>query len=225
MKSKRQSRSPLANRIHNRQLKLEEQSLPYGRGREFACDEQGMIVSQRPLRDYRMGAVSSDRCGCGWVACYNALRLLGCEMSPEQVIRTLEPAFALRGTLGTRAVALPAFFLHQGFQVALSATYEGVAKRAPGADANILYYLRRPRKGHISAHFVAFSGMTGTSEKGVPVYRFYNSLTAPVRFRRPPQGQMGPCFCAGGRRGDLRTLQELLAPEQPMCFLVLSIRR
>ena len=219
-----ESRSPVANRLFNRRLRLEEQSLPRRRGREFACDEQGMIVSQRPLAAYRMGAVGSDRCGCGWIACYNALRLLGYQLRPEQVIRALEPAFALRGQLGTRAAALPLFFLRRGFSVSVSAMPWEIARRAPGAQANILYYIRRPPNGRISAHFVAFSGMISRDAAGEPVYRFYNTLSAPVRLRRPPKGEAGPCFCAGGRQGDLRTLRQLLMPERPLLALVLSIR-
>lgn len=215
--------SPLQNRIHNRRLRLEKQALPKGRGLEFACDETGMIVSQRPLGAYRMGAVNSDRAGCGWVACYNALRLLGENVRPEQVIRALEPAFALRGRFGTFAAALPIIFLRRGYRISLSATPWNIARWAPGADANILYYLRRPREGRISGHFVAFSGMVKRDAAGEPVYRFYNSLSAPTGLRRPPEGEHGPCFCAGGRRGDLRTLRRLLGPEKPAFSLVLSI--
>ena len=217
--------SPLCNRLHNRQLKLEQQALPRERGVELACDETGMIVSQRPLGAYRMGVVGSDRSGCGWIACYNALRLLGENPGADEVIRALEPAFALRGRFGTFAAALPFFFLRRGFRVAVSTTPWGIARLAPGADANILYYLRRPREGKLSGHFVAFSGMVSRDAAGEPVYRFYNSLSASIGLRRPPAGRRGPCFCAGGRRGDRRILRALLAPEEPVFALVLSLWR
>lgn len=219
------SRSPFANYLHNRALSLRGASVRQGRLWRSPVDRAGMIVDQRLLADYRMGAAASSGCGCGWIACYNALALLGRPEPPAKIIRELEPAFALRGRLGTRAAALVPFFLRRGFRVSLRGTARAIDRQASGADANILYYLRAPRGGHLSAHFVAFSGGCGVDEKGETVYRFYNSLSAPVSRRRAAEGENAPCCCAGGDAGDLRSLAALLAPERPLFALALCIRK
>ena len=217
------SRSPFANYLHNRALSLREMGVPRGREWRSPVDRQGLIVDQTLLSDYRMGAVGSDGCGCGWIACYNALRLLGRPEPAARIIRELEPALALRGRLGTRAVALAPFFLRRGFRISLSGTRSGIDRRAAGAGANILYYLRAPRAGKLTAHFVAFSGSCGTDEGGETLYRFYNSLTAPLGIRDALPGEKRPVCCAGGRLGDLRTLSSLLAPEHPVFVCALCI--
>ena len=218
----RQSRSPVANYLHNHSLCLERQTAPWGTGLQLPVDGDGMIVDQRLLAGYRMGVTDSAACGCGWIACYNALRLLGGRQRPESVLKELERSLVLRGRMGTRTVALPAFFLKRGCRVAVSFTLAGAEKQAPGADANIVYYLRGK---HPSAHFVAFSGGVGKTPQGETVYRFYNSLTARLLPCRRPQGIESPCYCAGGRRGDRRTLAALLEPEAPLLKAVFSIYR
>lgn len=222
MRERRQSRSPVANYLHNHALRLERQTAPWGMGLQLPVDEDGMIADQRLLAQYRMGATDSAACGCGWIACYNALRLLGERPRPESVLKALERDLVLRGRMGTRTVALPAFFLKRGYRVAVSFTLAGAEKRAPAADANIVYYLRSK---HPSAHFVAFSGKVAENSEGEAVYRFYNSLTARLLPRRRPDGVEPPCYCAGGHRGDRRTLAALLEPEAPLLKAVFSISR
>lgn len=216
---KRTGRSPVANYFHNRTLELTAHGEPYGDGIRLPVDERGMIVDQQLLRGYRMAAADSADCGCGWVACYNALRLLGRPQRPESVIKALEHDYVLRGHLGTRTISLPFFFAARGFAVRLSFTRAGAEKNAAAAAANILYYVRGR---HPSAHFVAFAA-AGQDADGTPLYRFYNSLSAPLGRRSAPAGEQRPCWCAGGSAGDRRTLAALLAPEHAVFKAVLSI--
>lgn len=184
-----------------------------------AQDEQGFLVDQKLLEAYRMGRVQSGAFGCGWVACYNALRLLGKTKSAAVVIRRLEPWFVLGGKRGTHAAFVAPFFGGEGCRVRLSVGVKAAAKTASFAPANILYYLRNPPKG---GHFVAFCP-TGRQKNGQPVFRFYNAQSAPNLPCRAPAGKNGRFLCAGGQTGDERTLNELLAQEKPVLVLVYSL--
>jgi len=215
--------SPVENYRHNRKLSLRQMKLSEAGGIVLPFDEQGFVLDQRLLGAYRMGrGADTAACGCGWVACYNALRLLGRPLPPASVIKALEHDFVFGGRMGTRTAAIPLFFMQRGFRVEAHATLAAAQRDAQGAAANIIYYLRGR---HPSAHFVAFTGKVGEAADGQPLYRFYNSLSVPVLPCRAPAGETGSFFCAGGTAGDLRTLPGLLAPEYPVFKLVFSIYR
>lgn len=212
--------TPFQNFLHNRLVPLAGARRRLGNETQTATDEAGFLVDQHLLGDYRMARVASGAYGCGWVACYNALRLLGRRQSAAAVIRRLEKGFVLGGYLGTHAAFVPLFFREMGFAVQVSAGWQAARRRAPLARANVLFYLRRPTHG---AHFVTFAP-AGHTPEGEPLYRFYNSLSVPYGRRKPPAGESGCFTCAGGSEGDLRTLPDLLAPEKPRFWLVFSIQ-
>ena len=213
--------SPVANYRYNRKINLRQTGKREVSGLVLPFDEQGFVLDQRLLGVYRMGrGADTAACGCGWVACYNALRLLGRPLPPASVIKALEHDFVLGGRMGTRTAAIPLFFMRHGFRVEAHATLAAAQRAAVGAAANIVYYIRGR---HPSAHFVAFTGKVGEAADGQPLYRFYNSLSVPVLPCRAPAGETGSFFCAGGNTGDVRTLPGLLAPEYPLVKLVFSI--
>ena len=51
--------------------------------RPEALSADGFIIDQRKTDNIPFGAVTSDRNGCGWIACYNLLRALGRDPDPE----------------------------------------------------------------------------------------------------------------------------------------------
>lgn len=122
-----------------------------------------LIYAQRqiPKHILRYGFRSSAATGCGWIATYNALKLLGLRAEPEALIRYYERQLPLiHGNLGTTILA-PAFFFRQhGFRVDYTADesrFDALAKSAPVC---ILFY--RWRRGlKIGAHFVALTGREG----------------------------------------------------------------
>ena len=215
--------SPVENYRHNRKLNLRQMKQSEAGGVVLPFDGQGFVLDQRLLGAYRMGrGADPAACGCGWVACYNALRLLGRPLPPASVIKAMEHDFVFGGRMGTRAAAIPLFFMQRGFRVEAHATLAAAQRDAQGAAANIIYYIRGH---HPSAHFVTFTGKVGDAADGQPLYHFYNSLSVPVLPCRAPAGETGRFFCAGGTAGDLRTLPDLLAPEYPVFKLVFSIYR
>lgn len=52
--------------------------------------------------------------GCGWIAAYNALKILGASLPPWQIINGLEPGAVLRGYLGLSPFFLTRYLKDQG---------------------------------------------------------------------------------------------------------------
>ena len=118
---------------------------------------EDLIYNQRqiPKDQWRYGFRSTADTGCGWIATYNALRLMNYRVSPESVIHFYEWQVPfVHGSIGTMALAPMQFFKVHGFgaeSCSVEEKFDGLAKEA---DVCILYY--RWRKGmKFGAHFVA----------------------------------------------------------------------
>ena len=115
-----------------------------------------LIYNQRkiPKDQWRYGFRSSAATGCGWIATYNALRLMHYRTSPEELIRYYERQLPLiHGNAGTSVPAPAIFFLHHGFDVRVSlkrCSFDGLTK---SSDVCILYYRWR-QKFKFGAQFV-----------------------------------------------------------------------
>ncbi len=136
-----------------------------------------LIYNQRdiPRDQWRYGFRTSAATGCGWIATYNALGLLGCRAKPEDLILWFERCLPLiHGNFGTILPAPALFFKQQGFPVKLSALparYDALARES---DAAILFY--RWRKGlKLGTHFVALEYKDGRFVG----YNTYKNSTGP----------------------------------------------
>lgn len=131
-----------------------------------------MICNQHALtgKEWRYGLRGSDATGCGWIATYNALRLMGCYAPPEELIRYYTCQLPLiHGNLGTTLPTPAIFFRQQGFGVRVSLRPGEFDALAGDADACILFY--RWRQGvRLGAHFVALHS-TGMGFEGYNTYR------------------------------------------------------
>lgn len=112
-----------------------------------------------PKDQWRYGFRSSAATGCGWVAVYNALCILGHPLPPEEVIGRLEHQLPLlNGPVGTFFCA-PAMLLKQmGYQVQSTSKREDFDETAKHAKVCILYYYWR-RKWKVGIHFSALRWM------------------------------------------------------------------
>lgn len=116
-----------------------------------------LIYNQRqiPREQWRYGLRASADTGCGWIAVYNALRMLGYRAEPEALIRYFERQLPLiHGNAGTNIWGPALYFQKWGFPVVSTSDrsrFDGLGKES---DACILFY--RWRKGwKLGAHFVA----------------------------------------------------------------------
>lgn len=136
-----------------------------------------LIYNQRriPAQALRYGLRPSSQVGCGWIAIYNALVLLGCQVDPQALIRRCESQLPLiHGNLGTTLWAPAQILKSLGFPTTLEFRRERFDQAAREAPVSILFY--RWRKGpRIGAHFVALH-----CQKGVFTgYNTYTNSTGP----------------------------------------------
>lgn len=118
---------------------------------------EGMICNQRqiPPDQWRYGFRKSAATGCGWIATYNALRLLGHTTDIEELIRWFQWQLPLiNGNAGTALWGPAQRFYQWGFPVETILRRKDFDAAAREADACILFF--RWREGlKLGAHFVA----------------------------------------------------------------------
>ena len=118
---------------------------------------QDFIYCQRdiPKNKWRYGFRSSAATGCGWIATYNALLLMGYDkVKPESLIRFYERQLPLiHGNTGTATFAPAIFFKRHGFGVKCTANRKKFDVLAKESDVCVLYFWWR-RKWKFGAHFV-----------------------------------------------------------------------
>ena len=131
-----------------------------------------------PREKWRYGLRTSAATGCGWIATYNALRLMDYRASPGSLIHFYEWQVPfVHGNIGTMALAPMQFFKKHGFQVESCSLEEKFDDMAKSADVCILYY--RWQKGiKFGAHFVALQYKDGQFIG----YNTYKNSTGPDRY-------------------------------------------
>ena len=121
--------------------------------RNRAAKIDDFLVSQReaPARALRYGFFRSGYNGCGWIAAYNACRILGEDVPPAEIISDFERYGAiLFGLFGTSPAAMTHFFRKRGYQAVSTGKRERFDALAKASDVSVLWYWHR--KG---AHFIA----------------------------------------------------------------------
>lgn len=142
--------------------------------------KDGLICNQRqiPKEQWRYGFRSSAAVGCGWIAAYNALRLLGYRAEPEGLIRYFERQLPLvHGNAGTSFWGPALYFRRWGFPVTVTARPSHYDDIARDSDVCILFY--RWRRGmKFGAHFVALEHTEG----GFVGYNTFRNSTGPDQY-------------------------------------------
>ena len=131
-----------------------------------------------PKDEHRYGFRASANTGCGWVATYNALRLMGYKTDIDKLIRYYEWQLPLiHGNAGTSFWGPAVCFRKWGFPVEIVLDREKFDAAAKSADVCILFYRWR-RKALFGAHFVALHH----TENGFVGYNTYHNSTGPDRY-------------------------------------------
>ena len=116
-----------------------------------------LIHNQRdiPKNQLRYGLRSSAATGCGWIATYNALQLMGYRAEPKNLIRYYERQLPLiHGNAGTSFWGPAVCFKQWGFPVKVTAKRKDFDALVEESDVCILFY-RWHRGIRLGAHFVA----------------------------------------------------------------------
>ena len=136
-----------------------------------------LIYCQRriPKHQWRYGLRSSAAVGCGWIATYNALRLLGYSVEIPKLIRYYERQVpVINGNMGTLFFGPALYFRKWGFPLRLSVCGWNYDRIARESDVCILFYHWR-EKWKFGAHFVALQHRDGT----VTGYNTYRNSAGP----------------------------------------------
>ena len=131
-----------------------------------------------PTARLRYGLRRSSASGCGWIAVYNALALMGYEAEPEDLIRALEHQPPMvNGCFGTMLWSPAQCFHRWGFPTKMVTKWVRFDEEAKRAAVCILFY--RWRRGLKSgAHFVALQ----YTESGFVGYNTFRNSTGPDRY-------------------------------------------
>ena len=128
-----------------------------------------------PKNKYRYGLRSSAATGCGWIATYNALQLMGYKTNIEELIRYYEWQLPLiHGNAGTSFWGPALCFRNWGFPVNILVDRKKFDAAAANADSCILFYRWR-NKAKLGAHFVALHH----TNQGFVGYNTYSNSTGP----------------------------------------------
>lgn len=131
-----------------------------------------------PKEQWRYGFRTSAATGCGWIATYNALRLMGYRAEPEDLIRYYERQLPLiHGNAGTMLYGPAVCFRQWDFPVRIIYDRKNFDQVAREADACILYYHWR-NKWKFGAHFVALHH----KNHEFVGYNTFRSSTGPDRY-------------------------------------------
>lgn len=136
-----------------------------------------LIYNQRdiPKDQWRYGFRTSAATGCGWIATYNAMRLMGYRVDIEELITWYERNLPLvNGNAGTILWAPVVRFRKWGFQTEVLLDPRKFDDAAKSADVCVLFY-RWHRKLKLGAHFVALRH----TETGFVGYNTFKSSTGP----------------------------------------------
>lgn len=134
-----------------------------------AMAENGLIGDQRPLARVRFGTRGNTaEHGCGWIAAYNARRLLGEDVRPETVLSDLRRGARSGGRMGADPFFLLKYFRALGYSVRLCTAAEEMERESRACDAFILCYLYTAGDGSPGGHFAA--GAFDPAENGFRVY-------------------------------------------------------
>lgn len=139
-----------------------------------------MIYCQKdiPKDKWRYGFRSSAATGCGWIAVYNALRIMGYKPTATMLIKYFERQIPLfNGNTGTFVLSPAMFFKRFNFPIKITAKtgdFDDIAKQS---DACILYLWWR-NGAKIGAHFVALH----YTENGFIGYNTYRNSKGPDKW-------------------------------------------
>ena len=105
-----------------------------------ALSADGYIVDQRKTDNIPFGRFSSDRNGCGWIACYNLLKALGQEPDPEELVERLGRTLLAGGVLGLNFFVLVCALKRQHLPLDFALRPFHAQMRAERATAGVVLY-------------------------------------------------------------------------------------
>ena len=123
-----------------------------------AYSQDGYLIHQGRLSGVRYGRKTSKDTGCGWIACYNFLKYMGCPLPPLKIAWDLEGMLMWGGRMGSNPLVIWWYLYRKGFHFHLAVTRRGMErlvkqamKEHPSRVAGVLAYIHK--KG---SHYTTF---------------------------------------------------------------------
>ena len=143
-------------------------------GQSKAFNSKGYIIDQHKMEDVKYAGFNTKDNGCGWIAAFNALKMLGNNPDPLEILTDMEPGALAFGRFGTDPFFIADYFSSQGYKVEIHTSKDKVEKAAREADANIWVYLYAGKDKDSGVtkpggHYVAFNYDSDKKQ-----FRFYN---------------------------------------------------
>ena len=135
----------------------------------------GYIYNQNTgiASQYWFGFFRSSHNGCGWIATYNALIMLGNPQEPYKIISYYEKWGALvYGAAGILPTAVASYFRSRGYTVTVSTNTSKFDKQAKSNTANVLFYWHSNGAHNIAVHW---------NGKQFIGYNVYSNSSGPVK--------------------------------------------
>lgn len=139
-----------------------------------------LIYNQRhiPPEQYRYGFRASAATGCGWIATYNAMRLMNYRVDIDELICWFEQQLPLiHGNAGTTLPAPALRFRKWGFPVEIVVNPKRFDEAAKASDVCVLFYRWR-KNWKLGAHFTALHH----TEQGFIGYNTFKTSAGPDRY-------------------------------------------
>lgn len=142
-------------------------------------DEEGYIINQGLMEKIPFGWFNTKDKGCGWIAAYNFLRLIGKERTMEECAHGLEKHAPLGEVAGQEETLLYFWFRKQGIKVRMTPHLNHYALKAMHeSQAGILLY----QHSH-GAHYTAWKNLRdGHLQFYNAVYGKENHIEKPETF-------------------------------------------
>ena len=154
----------------------------FNRSLAFKLDEY--IYDQvltAPTKDAIMGMANGAHNGCGWIAAYNALHVLGDPNHPADIIKWFEEnrGSILGGIIGIRARSIRNYFRDKGYQTEIYTNHFDDVIMKSGSVAILEYHWSIPTERlNQSNHFVMSRWDTENA-----CYEIYNVLSGDIAKR------------------------------------------
>jgi hypothetical protein len=126
--------------------------------------KDGYIINQGKLKAIQYGKYTSDYNGCGWIATYNAVKLMGEKEEVENIISYLNHYTIVKGKFGTNPIGIKKYLKKKKFKLKSTFRINKFNDYAKHSYEGIVLYLWNG-----SCHYVAF-------QKSGEQYRFLNEI-------------------------------------------------
>ncbi len=119
--------------------------------RDKALSTDGFIITQRLMKGFQYGSISSDMNGCGWIAAYNLFRGLGYSYNYEQVYEEMNKILPYKGMLGTPTKTLRNYIKSKNISITNTIWKKPTIKASKQCKVGIIRYLEG-----FEPHYVTF---------------------------------------------------------------------